>query len=217
MRKKPDRYIYPAIFSYDDDGVAVSFPDFPGCNTCGKDQDEAVYMAKDALAGHLSCMEDDNDPIPEPSDLRSIHAGDGEAIVLVEAWMIPLRKKPCAKTSPFRRAWRTERKRPESISRSFYPRRWKKNSFDHKKRGDQCPLVSPYAHAALFGDFTEELLIYNPCRAERQTIGGQVAGVSPRKGGESMIERIKELVFALTTLIQALAELIRLFNRMLNR
>jgi predicted RNase H-like HicB family nuclease len=111
MRKKPDRYIYPAVFSYDDDGVAVSFPDFPGCNTCGKDQDEAVYMAKDALAGHLSCMEDDCDPIPEPTDLRSIHAGDGEAVALVEAWMIPLREKSVRKnlTIPARLADRAEK------------------------------------------------------------------------------------------------------------
>ena len=26
MRKKPDRYVYPTIFSYDGDGVAVTFP-----------------------------------------------------------------------------------------------------------------------------------------------------------------------------------------------
>ena len=72
MRKKPDRYIFPAVFSYDGDGVAVSFPDLPGCNTCGTDQDEAVLMAQDALRGHLSCMEDDSDAIPEPSHFRSV-------------------------------------------------------------------------------------------------------------------------------------------------
>ncbi len=97
MRRKPDRYVFPAIFSYDGDGVAVSFPDLPGCNTCGKDQDEAIVMASDALRGHLSCMEDDGDPIPAPSDFRTILPEKDEAIVIVEAWMIPLREKTVRK------------------------------------------------------------------------------------------------------------------------
>ncbi len=48
-------------------------PTFPGATPAGEDQDEAVLMAQDALRGHLSCLEDDKDPIPEPSDFRSIH------------------------------------------------------------------------------------------------------------------------------------------------
>jgi predicted RNase H-like HicB family nuclease len=50
MRKKPDRHVFPAVFSYDEHGVAVSFSDLPGCNTCGADQDEAIFMAQDALS-----------------------------------------------------------------------------------------------------------------------------------------------------------------------
>lgn len=110
MRKKPDRYVFPALFSYDEDGVAVSFPDLPGCNTCGEDQDEAILMAQDALRGHLSCLEDDKDPIPEPSDFRSIHPGKNEAVVLVEAWMVPLREKTVRKnlTIPAKLAFQAE-------------------------------------------------------------------------------------------------------------
>ena len=89
MRKKPDRYVYPAIFSYDADGVAVSFPDLPGCLTCGKDREEALVMARDVLFGHLSCLEDDEDPIPPPSDLRSISYEANEALVIIEARMVP--------------------------------------------------------------------------------------------------------------------------------
>ena len=93
MQKKPDYYIYPAVFSYDDDGVAVSFPDLPGCVTYGDNQIEAVYMAVDVLGGHLSCLEDDNDVIPMPSDLREIHTELHDVIVLIEAWMPPFREK----------------------------------------------------------------------------------------------------------------------------
>ena len=111
MRKKPDRYVFPAVFSYDGDGVAVSFPDLPGCNTCGDDEDEAILMAQDALKGHLSCLEDENDPIPEPSDFRTIKTDPNEAVVLIEAWMVPLREKTVRKnlTIPAKLAYQAER------------------------------------------------------------------------------------------------------------
>nr|WP_290912190.1 type II toxin-antitoxin system HicB family antitoxin [Anoxybacillus sp.] len=50
---KKDRYIYPAIFDYDSDGICVEFPDLPGCFTCGDKEEEALQMAKEALALHL--------------------------------------------------------------------------------------------------------------------------------------------------------------------
>ncbi|MBR1747336.1 MAG: type II toxin-antitoxin system HicB family antitoxin [Clostridia bacterium] len=43
------KYVYPAIFIEDEEGVAVSFPDIIGGVTDGKDFDEAMYMAKDLL------------------------------------------------------------------------------------------------------------------------------------------------------------------------
>ena len=81
--KKPDHYIFPAIFNYADDGISISFSDFSGCLSCGDDQKEAMYMAQDVLAGFLSLMEDEGESIPEPSDLRSIHTEPNEAVVLV--------------------------------------------------------------------------------------------------------------------------------------
>ena len=51
MRKKPDRYVFPAVFTYDDNGVAVSFPDLPGCITQGSSLADAILMATDAASG----------------------------------------------------------------------------------------------------------------------------------------------------------------------
>lgn len=31
-----DRYLYPSLFTFEDDHILVSFPDFPGCLTYGK-------------------------------------------------------------------------------------------------------------------------------------------------------------------------------------
>lgn len=44
-----DSYIYPAVFTYEEGLIAVEFPDLPGCVTFGADDEDALYMAKDAL------------------------------------------------------------------------------------------------------------------------------------------------------------------------
>ncbi|CAH8245564.1 type II toxin-antitoxin system HicB family antitoxin [Paenibacillus melissococcoides] len=48
-----DRYIFPAIFDYADDGISVKFPDLPGAFSCGETDEEAFRMAKECLALHL--------------------------------------------------------------------------------------------------------------------------------------------------------------------
>ena len=82
-----DRYIYPAVFHYDDDGISVSFPDLPGCLTFGDTTEEALRMAKDAMGLWLYDTEVCGDPLPAPSDLRGISLEDGEALVLVDVFM----------------------------------------------------------------------------------------------------------------------------------
>lgn len=88
-----DHYTYPAIFSYDPDGISIEFPDLPSCLSCGDNTNSAISMAKEALALHLSSMEDDNDDIPSPSDISNIILEDGQAIVLVDVWMPIYRDK----------------------------------------------------------------------------------------------------------------------------
>ncbi|MCM3337463.1 MULTISPECIES: type II toxin-antitoxin system HicB family antitoxin [unclassified Paenibacillus] len=82
------KYIYPAVFSPgepDEGGFTVTFPDLPGCVTEGDTLDEALYMAKDALGGHLYLMEDDNDDIPQPSKPDVIQLEAGEFVSLIQA------------------------------------------------------------------------------------------------------------------------------------
>lgn len=50
----------------------VDFPDFPGCITAGKTLEEAKDMAQEALQGHLDCMIEYGDEIPEPRSLETI-------------------------------------------------------------------------------------------------------------------------------------------------
>ena len=43
------KYVYPAIFTKEDKGYSVCFPDVQGCYTQGETLTEAMDMAKDAL------------------------------------------------------------------------------------------------------------------------------------------------------------------------
>jgi len=50
----------------------VSFPDFPGCITAGSTIEEAMDMAREALALHIEGLQEDGEPIPEPSTLAQV-------------------------------------------------------------------------------------------------------------------------------------------------
>jgi predicted RNase H-like HicB family nuclease len=66
----------------------VSFPDLPGCVTAGFDLDDAQRMAEEALALHLEGLEEDGDPIPEPSSLETVMADQENrsgVVILVRA------------------------------------------------------------------------------------------------------------------------------------
>ncbi|MHB9132181.1 MAG: type II toxin-antitoxin system HicB family antitoxin [Armatimonadota bacterium] len=85
-------YIYPAIFTYEDKGVSVEFPDLPGCVTCGGTAEEAFSMAQDALEGYMSILEEDSDPIPTPTPVHELHIGPNQAVVLIRANMLIARQ-----------------------------------------------------------------------------------------------------------------------------
>jgi predicted RNase H-like HicB family nuclease len=78
---------YVALIRKDPDSdYGVSFPDFPGCVTAGRDLDEARGLAAEALALHLDGMAEDGEPVPEPSSLETIMSDpenrDGVAILV---------------------------------------------------------------------------------------------------------------------------------------
>ena len=84
---KKDYYIYPAIFCYEKNGISISFPDLPGCISCASNDEEALYMAKDALGLFIVCAEEDNEDLPTPTKLNNIILGKNERAVLIEVNM----------------------------------------------------------------------------------------------------------------------------------
>ena len=90
--KKKDRYVFPVVFTYEDGyEIAVTFPDLPGCASCGADETEALAMAKEVLGGHLWCMEADGDEIPLPMPLSDLKLEENERSSLIEVYMPTVR------------------------------------------------------------------------------------------------------------------------------
>jgi predicted RNase H-like HicB family nuclease len=88
-----DRYIFPAVFHYAEDGISVSFPDLPGCFTCGDSDEDAIRMAEDAMGLHIWGMESDDEPVPEAGRGDQIPLESNERIFLVDVWMPSVRKE----------------------------------------------------------------------------------------------------------------------------
>lgn len=80
-------YVYPALFHFneDDGSYTITFPNLPGCISEGKSLENALYMAEDALRAWLQYTLDVKEPVPNPSPLQAIVAGQGEFVNLVRA------------------------------------------------------------------------------------------------------------------------------------
>lgn len=89
-----DYYVFPAIFRFEENSVFVSFPNLPNCFTVGDNQEDALKMARDVLGGYLALMEEDNEEIPFPSDIKDIQpSSNNEYTLLVDVRMPPYRNK----------------------------------------------------------------------------------------------------------------------------
>lgn len=86
-------YAFPAFFYFDEDGISIEFPDLPGCLPCAQTQEEAFRNAREALGLHLYGMEQDHDPIPEPTPVNQLSPEDGGVVVMVEVFMPAVRER----------------------------------------------------------------------------------------------------------------------------
>lgn len=93
-----DTYEFPAIFHYEENSVGIEFPDLPGCLPCAETPEKAFHVAKEALGLHLWGMEKDNDVIPEPTPVASLHVEDNCALAMIDVFMPIVREKLNKKT-----------------------------------------------------------------------------------------------------------------------
>lgn len=60
---------------HEEDGVfGISFPDFPGCISTGKTEEEVLRKGAEALAFHVAGMVEDGDPLPLVRNLAELRA-----------------------------------------------------------------------------------------------------------------------------------------------
>lgn len=89
--KKPDRYVYPAVFTYEEgQEIAVVFPDLDVA-TSGVNDEDALLSARDLLGLVLCGLEEDGEPLPQPSNVASVPHEGNEAVVLVDVFMPTVR------------------------------------------------------------------------------------------------------------------------------
>lgn len=88
---KTERYVYPAIFSYDEgQEISVVFPDLDVA-TSGENETEALFSARELLGCVLFGLEQDGEPIPAPSALPAVALEPNERAVLVDVYMPTVR------------------------------------------------------------------------------------------------------------------------------
>lgn len=90
-----DRYAFVALFTYENDGISIEFPDLPGCYPCADkdDTDGALANAKEALGLHLWGMEQDGEEIPLPTPITELELEKNTVPVLIDIFMPPVRER----------------------------------------------------------------------------------------------------------------------------
>ncbi len=89
--KKQDRYIFPAVFTYEDGKeIAVIFPDFDTA-TSGVDDNDAFSSARELLGCTIFGLEEDGEEIPAPSKISDITVESNECVAMIEVYMPSVR------------------------------------------------------------------------------------------------------------------------------
>ena len=86
------KQLYPAIFTEEQGGYSVTFPDFEGCFSEGDSLEEAYEMAIDALGLYFEDEKKDFE-YPKATNPKNIVTGENEFIVMIEFDMIEHMKK----------------------------------------------------------------------------------------------------------------------------
>ena len=77
-------YIYPAIFTKEEKGYSINFPDIDSCYTMGEDLKDGLEMAEDVLSLMLSGYEKEGKTIPKPSPIEGIKLEENQRIHLIK-------------------------------------------------------------------------------------------------------------------------------------
>ncbi len=86
------KYVYPAVFTPEEGGYTVNFPDFESCYTDGDNLEDALEMAADVLCLTLYDMEERGETIPEPTTIKDVKVTGDQFVSLVNCDTVEYRK-----------------------------------------------------------------------------------------------------------------------------
>lgn len=88
------KYVFPAIFTQEEDGFTINFPDVPNCFTEADDITSAMENAEDVLCMMLYDRERHNNDIPKASTIADIqqHVTSDQFVTLIACDTIEYRK-----------------------------------------------------------------------------------------------------------------------------
>lgn len=88
---KPNRYFYPAVFTYEpEQEIAVVFPDLDVA-TSGVDEQDALMSARELLGITMHGIEQDGLEPPVPTHVNEVDVAANERTVLVDVYMPSVR------------------------------------------------------------------------------------------------------------------------------
>ncbi len=89
--KRHDRYVYPAVFTYEESReIAVVFPDLDVA-TSGESDNDALFSARELLGCVMSGLEEDGEDIPAPTPLAKVACESNERVMLIDVYMPSIR------------------------------------------------------------------------------------------------------------------------------
>lgn len=86
------KYVYPAVFTPEEEGYSINFPDMENCFTSAETLEEGMEMANDVLCLTLYGLEQDGKPIPAASAVNNVEHGPKEFVTLVSCDTIAYRR-----------------------------------------------------------------------------------------------------------------------------
>ena len=92
------KYVYPALFVVEDDGIIVTFPDLDDTFTDGATMQEAFENAEDVLNLMLWNREEEKEVIPPPSSPEQVSMPQGATLAMIKADTLAYRKLHDTKT-----------------------------------------------------------------------------------------------------------------------
>lgn len=100
---------YPAVFHQEDNSFWVEFPDLQGCQTFASTLNEALEYSQEALASYLLTLLEDGNPIPLPSDIKTIEVEQNSFTSLVSCQLNETKDTKSVKKTLTIPAWLNDR------------------------------------------------------------------------------------------------------------